>query len=284
MTAPGAGVSGSCWAVHWKRAREELDIDDLSVFPLMPAPDEGGTPTIRPLSTSEAGKWLHVILMQQVSKTAVQSPLQYTSHSFKATCLSYLAMFGCSFEDRLALGYHTDQVRMSLRYSRDGASRPLRVLEECIRAVREGRFFPDETRSGRFVQQLEQRHDEGWVSVEHVVETVKKETTVVLDASELNGEAIDLVSDYATTCSESSSGEEAVVLPKAPNRTFLIPDDVDIWKHVKFRTVHLAPKGNIRVLSCGRKITDRFRKEGLDHRFDVIKCTQCFKTIGPGAS
>ena len=284
LTAPGTGVSGSCWAVHWKRAREELDIDDLSVFPLMPAPDEGGTPTIRPLSTSEAGKWLHVILMQQVSKTAVQSPLQYTSHSFKATCLSYLAKFGCSFEDRLALGYHTDQVRMALRYSRDGASRPLRVLEECIRAVREGRFFPDETRSGRFVQQPEQRHDEGWVSVEHVVETVKKETTVVLDASELNGEAIDLVSDYATTCSESSSGEEAVVLPKAPNRTFLIPDDVDIWKHVKFRTVHLAPKGNIRVLSCGRKITDRFRKEGLDHRFDVIKCTQCFKTIGPGAS
>ena len=111
---------------------------------------------------------------------------------------------------------------------------------------------------------------------------VKRETASVVDASTLNGETIDLLSDYATTCSKSSSGEEAVVLPKAPNRTFLIPEDVDIWKHVKLRTVHLAPKGNIRVLSCGRRITDKFRKEGIDHRFDVIKCTTCFKSVAKG--
>ena len=41
---------------------------------------------------------------------------------------------------------------MALRYSRDGASRPLRVLEECIHEIRAGRFLPDETRSGRFVE------------------------------------------------------------------------------------------------------------------------------------
>ena len=251
----------------------------------MPAPDEGGVPTIRPLTTAEAGKWLHVILLQQVSKNALHSPLKYTSHSFKATCLSYLAKFGCSFEDRLALGYHTDQVRMALRHSRDGASRPLRVLEECIRAVREKRFFPDETRSGRFVQTHETQQSEPWVLVEILRDGVKKETTDVIDGSELNGETIDLVSEYATTCSESSSGEEAVVLPKAPNRTLLIPEDVDIWKHVKLRTVHLAPKGNIRVLSCGRRITDKFKKEGIDHRFDVIKCCKpCFRTISQGGT
>ena len=284
LTAPGVGVAGSCWAVHWQRARADLDIEDLSVFPLMPAPDEGGIPTVRPLSTSEAGKWLHVVLMKEVSKNALHSPLKYTSHSFKATCLSYLAKFGCSFEDRLALGYHTDQVRMALRYSRDGASRPLRVLEECIRAVGEKRFFPDETRSGRFVQAQGTQQSEPWILVENVEEGVKQETTDVIDGSELNGETIDLVSEYATTCSESSSGDEAVVLPKAPNRTLLIPEDVDIWKHVKLRTVHLAPKGNIRVLSCGRRITDKFRKEGIDHRFDVIKCKPCFRTISNGGT
>ena len=251
---------------------------DLTVFPLMPAPDEEGVPTVRPLTTVEASKWLHVILMQQSSKLDVGGPLQYTSHSFKATCLSYLSKYGCSFEDRLALGYHTDQVRMALRYSRDGAARPLRVLEECLESIRDNKFFPDETRSGRFVK-TDVPADK-LPEQDCVVENVKRETEDV-DASSAHGETIDLLSDYATTCSESSSGEEAVVMPKVPNRTLLIPDDVDIWKHIKLRTVHLAPKGNIRVLSCGRKITDRFAKEGIDHRFDVIKCRPCFRTIQP---
>ena len=113
------------------------------------------------------------------------------------------------------------------------------------------------------------------------MDDVKHETVGTVDGSAIADETIDLVSDYATTCSSSSDDDEAVVLPKVPNRLLLIPDDVDIWKHVKLRTVHLAPKGNIRVLSCGRKITDRFKKEGIDHRFDVIKCTTCFKTIAP---
>eukprot|EP00435_Cladocopium_sp_Y103_P031447 s3503_g8.t1 len=141
VTAIGKGVTDSCCAAYWQRSRLELDIEDLSVFPLMPAPDEGGAPTVRPLSTAEAGKWLHLILQQQCAKMDMQSPLKYASHSFKATCLSYLAKFGCSFEDRFALGYHTDQVRMALRYSRDGA-RPLRVLEDCITAIRGKTFLP----------------------------------------------------------------------------------------------------------------------------------------------
>ena len=157
----------------------------------------------------------------------------------------------------------------------------MRVLEECIQAIRVGRFFPDETRSGRFVEPVSNLQGVGSSVGETVVDDVKHETLGTVDASAIADETIDLVSDYATTCSSSSDDDEAVVLPKVPNRLLLIPDDVDIWKHVKLRTVHLAPKGNIRVLSCGRKITDRFRKEGIDHRFDVIKGTPCFKTIAP---
>ena len=239
-----------------------------------------GVPSVRPLSTAEAAKWLQLILMQQSAKMSVQPPLKYTTHSFKATCLSFLAKFGAAFEDRLALGYHTDQVRMALRYSRDGASRPLRVLEECIHEIRAGRFLPDETRSGRFVEPVSNLQGVGSSVGEAVAADVKHETVGAVDANAIAGETIDSVSDYATTCS-SSDDDKAVVLPKVPNRLLLIPDDVEIWKHVKLRTVHLAPKGNVRVLSCGRKITDRFRKEGIDHTFDVIKCTPCFKTIAP---
>ena len=61
-----------------QRARTELDIVDLTVFPLMPTPDEEGVPSVRPLTTSEASKWLNVVLVQQASKLAVGIPLKYT--------------------------------------------------------------------------------------------------------------------------------------------------------------------------------------------------------------
>ena len=276
LTAPGKGITDSNWALQWKESRCQLGIEDLSQYPLMPAPDETGQATVRPLSTSEAGKWLVLLLRQNVGKWKASEPLQYTSHSFKATTLSYLAKFGCSFEDRLALGYHVDQLRMALRYSRDGASRPLRVLEECLQAIRTGRFLPDVTRSGRFVGVAgETSMDSNW----SLVSDVKQEETVRSEGHFGADEVVDLGSEHGTTCSESSSGDDAVVLPRAPIRTFLVPPEMDVWKHTKLKTVHLAPEGNIRILVCGRKITDKYVKGGVDNRFDVIKCKQCFNSI-----
>ena len=86
---------------------------DMSTFPLMPAPSQDGTPTVRALTTSEAGKWMRLLLGNpQAEDVAVK----LTSHSFKATCLSMLAKRGCSFEDRLALGS-----RLSHQWATHGA-------------------------------------------------------------------------------------------------------------------------------------------------------------------
>ena len=62
----------------------------------------------------------------------------------KATCFSFAAKRGCSFEDRLSLRYHTQSLKMALVYSSDGASRPLRVLESILKEIR-----VNDTRSGR---------------------------------------------------------------------------------------------------------------------------------------
>ena len=250
-------------------------MEDLKIYPLMPAPDEAGLATVRPLTTTEAGKWLGLLLKQKGDAIGVSVQVSYTSHSFKATTLSYLAKFGCSFEDRLALGYHVDQLRMALRYSRDGASRPLRVLDSCLSYIRAGRFNPDVTRSGRFVDvdaEPSEPETEGF-------EVVKNETFPNIEGCFDTGDVIDLGSDHGTTCSESSSGDDAVVMPRVPVRTFLVPDGMEVWKHLKLKTVHLAPEGYTRVLSCGRKITDKYCKGGVDHRFDVIKCKQCFNSL-----
>ena len=277
LTAPGMGVAENNWAVAWKNARSQLGIDDLSFFPLMPSPDDAGQATVRPLSTKEAGDWLRLLLKQKREVLSLSEPLQYTSHSFKCTTLSFLAKYGCSFEDRLALGYHVDQVRMALRYSRDGASRPLRVLETCLSDIRAGRFRPDITRSGRFVGTL--ASDKVSTGVDVAEEShVKKEVLVASQGAFDVGEVVEVLSDHATTCSESSSDDDAVVMPKNPTRTLLIPQGVDVWKHTKLKTVHLAVQGYVRILACGRKITDSYQRDGVDVRFDIIKCRQCFNS------
>ena len=75
-----------------------------------------------------------------------------SSHSMKATVLSYAAKRGISVPDRLQLGYHTSQFQMSLVYSRDGAAAGLIILASLLKEIREGRFRPDETRSGRIIE------------------------------------------------------------------------------------------------------------------------------------
>ena len=283
LTAPAHGVSRGNWAQRWKWARGELGVEDLNNFPFMPAPGEDLKPTARPLSTAEAARWLIMLLEQYRDEQGGPEPLAYTSHSFKATCLSYLAKMGCDFNDRLALGYHVNHISMALRYSRDGASRPLRVLEDCLRNIREGSFRPDETRSGRFVS-VPLREPESPEVVEQKVETIDvgsdAATEGQADALEVAEDqvAVDSASDHVTTSSSGSesSDENNVVLPKVPYRRTPIPEGTDVWRHLKLRTVHLAPKGYKRILHCGRKITDRYRLDSVDPRFDFIKCKQCF--------
>ncbi len=63
------------------------------------------------LTSTEAGAWLRMLL----GNPQHDNPeLKISSHSLKSTCLSYLGKRGGSFEDRLALGYHTSALRMTL--------------------------------------------------------------------------------------------------------------------------------------------------------------------------
>ena len=167
----------------------------------------------------------------------------YTSHSFKATWLSFWAKFGCSFEDRLASGYHADQVRMALRYSRDAASRPLCVLGECLAAIRGGRFRPDETRSGRFIQVLDKEVGDVQNTCLPFATEVETENAGRIEGSEIAGETMTCCLIMPRPAVRVAVTRSRLSMPKVPNRDLLILDDMDVWKHSKLRTVHLAPKG-----------------------------------------
>ena len=145
VAAPATGVTDDCWGEQWMRVRDTLRISNLSVYPLMPAPDSALEPTRRPISTAEAKRWIHHLLGPEL----VKPEAKLTSHSCKCTCLSFMAKRGVNFEDRLVLGYHTNKLRMAMTYSRDSAARPLAILAQVLSEIRDGTFDPDCTRSGR---------------------------------------------------------------------------------------------------------------------------------------
>ena len=108
----------------------------------MPAPDKSGLPTVRALSSGEAGAWLRSLLPHRKG-------MRTTSHSLKSTLLSFAAKRGT----RLCLGAtligHKD-TSMADVYARDALARPLRLLAGMISEIRSGAFLPDASRAARF--------------------------------------------------------------------------------------------------------------------------------------
>jgi hypothetical protein len=243
LVAPCEGVTTGNWGAEWCRVRKELGIHNLSEFPLMPAPNAQKEATVRPLSTSEAGSWMRDLL--QIDNA--DKSQRFSSHSLKATCLSYAAKRGLPFEDRLSLGYHTHSLKMALVYSRDGASRPLRVLETLLREIRLKRFDPNDTRSGRLSQLQKLEVDDKSEVVGDVgnsFETVSQVNSdgflPVSEAGDL-GENLD-VSDHATTGSESDSDVDTTVMPRVSYKDIKAPEGTFLHQHVKLKTLHLMKK------------------------------------------
>ena len=282
LVAPCVGVVKDNWGEEWCNCRKQLGIHDLTVYPLMPAPDASQMPTVRPLSSTEAGSWMRDLLKVDSSNKQVK----VTSHSLKATCLSYAAKRGCSFEDRLSLGYHTHSLKMALCYSRDGAARPLRVLEQILREVREKVFNPDDTRSGRLrvVQSL--GSDMLQAASENVIdsfEVVSPLQTAVETVEKPDGNEIDAnspeasVSDHATTGSETESDVDTTVRPKVSYKDIQAPDGTVLHQHAKLKTLHLMKSENRLVFLCGRKTNSSYKTAEGRHAFDTPKCRQCFR-------
>ena len=101
------------------------------------------------MSSKELNCWIS----QALKKYGVPAgPKQLLgSHSGKVTLLSWCSKFGLNPETRRKLGYHSKQGERSVNaYSRDLLAEPLRKLKVVEKAVGEGSFMPDATRSGYF--------------------------------------------------------------------------------------------------------------------------------------
>ena len=133
LAAMSPGVTSSNWAQVWIDVRAKLGLANM-VLPC-PAPNADGH--------DEISCWLRTILGRRGDKIG--------THSLKTTLLSYATKRGFSDADLLCLGSHANGARMAMIYGRDMLARPLQLLQALLREIREGKFDPNATRSGRLV-------------------------------------------------------------------------------------------------------------------------------------
>ena len=82
----------------------------------------------------------------------IKKAAKYTSHSLKATFLSWTAKAGIDRELQRILGYHAKLGDKTIVvYQRDAMAEPLRQLAVVLRLVRDKEFDPDSSRSGRWL-------------------------------------------------------------------------------------------------------------------------------------
>ena len=149
IVAPRHGVTDYDWFSGFLEARQASCVPSGPGIPLLPARSSSSGWATVPPTAGVAASWLRGTLQSLGFAARDISPIG--THSCKTTTLSWASKAGLSTATRRALGYHSaSDDKMVLVYSRDAMSAPVRELESVIKDVREGRFRPDETRSGFF--------------------------------------------------------------------------------------------------------------------------------------
>ena len=280
MVAPVPGITEFHWLATYLALRKELGLPEFNKnepsFPLILTSGKFGK---LPLTSSQAGEWIRSILDQN---NVGRSFVRVTSHSFKATCLSWCAKGGLSQADRCILGYHVSNSNQSmLHYSRDEQASPLRGLKNIIKLIKEGVFKPDNTRSGYFVGPRE-------VNPNFAAPTPKVRASPNLSGpsnSRTSGGEESIKSDTDTSSSESESShvmsDEELVAKQldVPVRLKKRPRvDSSAWfgVHSRWRTVHLLLDQAHDKFKCGRKLTTTYRVVPELPKFDYHRCIDCF--------
>ena len=152
MVGPAQGLRGSQWAAQWVRARQDCDLDAQRDGCLQPTMVLGEFRAGIPMGTEELMG--HVRRVLRTTGAPSELLRGKSSHSLKATCLSWCAKAGINQSARRILGGHALPKDVSvMEYSRDALAAPLRELDKVLSLIRGGSFLPDAARSGRWKAQ-----------------------------------------------------------------------------------------------------------------------------------
>ena len=238
--------------------------------PLLCRFDFDGKVVHQQLGASEVGEFIRLIL-----KVPTQPRNELRSHSCKTTVLSWMAKYGVPVNLRRIAGHHLDPSSKSAEtYSRDSMSQSLRAVCEVVGAIRAGRFQPDQTRSGRFVQVGAEHgeHDDSASNTSFEMpfsERLAGDTDdTATDSSSDNASDNETVIDDATTLWQLIRPE--LRPPRASVKTGL-----EQFAHTISGVVHLRQPAANKFL-CGRVLSARYESGRPDASTECPKCTTCF--------
>lgn len=298
------GICSDTWAQEWLLLREEAGLEFNEHTPVMPGINLDGSFSEDELEVGSASKWLREILVR--TGFSREQVARVSTHSLKATALSWAAKYGLAKTVRQVLGYHVVEGGAALHYSRDEQAGPLRKLQRVYADIRSGQFRPDETRSG---YRLRVKQRDVWpelVPLEpHMKPSAKMRSTppqnqqtgdVPLSELDVQSPVVDVEAeaevpmyeaDTSTSDSSSESDDdlvdeeladiEAVDTPLALMQRPAVKAAGDrMFVHKLWSTVHRAHAIQQERLACGRPIHAGFESLPLGCNLVRPRCTVCF--------
>ena len=281
QVAPAVGIITGNWARQFIEERKAQKIDHFRW--LLPTPCASGGWIDEPLSVSEASKWLKALL-RQMGHTNLDD---VGTHTCKLTLLAWCASFGVPLDIRTLLGYHIPQHNMSaITYSRDAQALPLRHLCEVLQAVREGRFQPDVTRSGRFKRIDADNNADDAPSMINSNSHAEGTATPGGHSDEEEKDEHDLSSDSGSSSESSSSSDEDLDHVAANTLSKVrvpVPEDVSgmtAYFHPITMILHCKDDADNRF-KCRRVLSSTYRKVQWHMTSPYSNCFQCFGASKP---
>ena len=260
LIALGSGLTQPSWGRVWMRKRALAGLQNSSV--IMPAMSPGGNFLERAMTAAEGSLWLRELLHLQGFNGDLE---QFSSHSLKATALSWTAKSGTmTYEERLTQGHHCSPKHgMALLYSRDALAEIIVKVAKVVSAVSRGVFSPDLPRAERVARAL---HADP-ADFEHLPETAAED----LPPGEPQEENISEAGSDITDLGDLNDDLGAPV-PEEVRPRLSCAFSGTTYMHVLSGVVHKMVSPG--VLKCGRKVTANLRLMGPEEAQDNV-CQQC---------
>jgi hypothetical protein len=213
-----------------------------------------------------------------------------STHSLKATLLSWASKAQMDINDRRLLGHHVDSNQISpLTYSRDALAGPLEKLWQVILKVRSGQFDPDESRATRTLRAMSMPSvttaNDQTIEVGEDLDTVEateipippsddsipksSEDQVQLSSEESSGS--DSVSDLSDNPDHET--EEAMIRPLRLIHENPTPDS-NIFIHRESGLGHILRDEDGLKFLCGKLRTPSYRTSST-YTQSVSMCMKC---------
>ena len=288
IVAPAFGVNGKLWPNLVEEAFNNVGLSFRGELhgPLYRPASFDGVPCIRGISSDECTRFLQVFF--GVDGTTSKDESCISSHSLKATCLSWASKHGMDPSDKSILGRHSDSVAgSSAIYSRDLVVRSIMKLQDIIWDIFHGRFVPDSSRRGYFAEPSEQQPvapADGFVQVKEEKGEKQVENVVASSDEEHPRDEVE-DGDSSSSDSSCSSSSESVQQPverplKIVKASYgILPNAGKAFRHNVSKIVHFCSKATLeddwtfKTFSCGRSLGKMHQEAG---RFDLSNmCRLC---------